>query len=35
MIRKFVEFIRGIFEDMANGYSYDRYGNRILDEDDN
>lgn len=23
------EFIKGLFEDMANGYSYDRYGNRL------
>jgi hypothetical protein len=41
MIRKFTQFVKGIFEDMMHGwsyedgkrYTYDEYGIRHLDED--
>lgn len=28
-MRKVIAFIKGLFEDMAHGYSYDKDGNRM------
>jgi hypothetical protein len=31
MMRKIIGFWKGLFEDMAHGWSYDKHGNRIDD----
>lgn len=34
MIRKVVDFWKGLFEDMAHGYSYDKNGKRLDENND-